>query len=61
MTAGDDGENWVVIGPSHVELGLQVPTMVDNWSLMLMLNNLGISKFPGHILMYYFPCTYYYI
>ena len=35
MRTGDDGENWVVIGPSHVKLGLQVPTMVDNWLLTL--------------------------
>ena len=35
MTIKDDGKNWVVIGPSHMELGLQVPTKVDNWSLTL--------------------------
>ena len=35
MTAGDDGENWMVIGPFHAELRLQVPNMVDNRSLTL--------------------------
>ena len=35
MTVRDDGENWVVIRHSHVELGLQVPTMVNNRLLML--------------------------
>ena len=32
MTAEDDGENWM-LGSSHVELRLQVPTMVDNHHL----------------------------
>ena len=35
MNARDNGENWVVIGPSHVELGPQVPAMVGNQSLTL--------------------------
>ena len=35
MNARDNGENWVVIGPSHVELGPQVPAMVANQSLTL--------------------------
>ena len=32
MNAQDNGENWVVIGPFHVELG---PAMVGNRSLTL--------------------------
>ena len=35
MNTQDNGENWVVIGPSHVELGPQVPAMVGNRSLTL--------------------------
>jgi len=35
MNARDNGENWVVIGPSHVELGPQVPAMVGNQLLTL--------------------------
>ena len=43
MNARDNGENWVVIRPSHVELGPQVPAMVGNRSLMLL-------PFSGYIL-----------
>ena len=39
MNARDNGENRVVIGPSHVELGPQVPAMVGNWSLTLSLDS----------------------
>ena len=32
-------ENWVVVGPSYVELGPQVPAMVGNRSLKLSISN----------------------
>jgi len=44
MNARDNGENWVVIGPSHVELGPQVPAMVGNRSLTLMAYIFGMKQ-----------------
>ena len=44
MTAGYNGENWVVIGLSLMELGLQVPTMVDNQSLTLAIDILSVTR-----------------
>ena len=45
--------NWVVIGPSHVELGPQVPAMVGNRSLTLLFSRdplkvVHAPKIAGH-------------